>query len=168
MAQADVLQPKKTAAIESDSLGERDITQITAKDFLSALDREGLGASSLNLLPEKKKLELYNEPEWTSAIKVKDLVRALKTEKKKVELELPIDLGARVNPQWAATLAALAGAGGGSAGYPTDDQTKWWPPPIEMRKVSLDHRFDTVATQISHLTLAINEIKGKLDKLAGR
>ena len=167
-----ILEPAKKPAIESDdvSAAERDIGQISAKDFLNLLDREGLGASSLNLLPEKKKLELYLEPEWTKAIKVSDLVRVLKTEKKKVELELPLDLGARVNPPWATRpqaggYAAQTAYSGGSAGYPTDDQTHWWPPQIEMRKASLDHRFEQVAAQFAQLHVAIQEIKAKLEQV---
>lgn len=177
MANPDVLQPKKSAAIEPDATEDREIGQITAKDFLNILDKEGLGAGALsNVLPEKKKLELYTEPEWTKAIKVKDLVRVLKTEKKKTELEVPIDFGWRVNPPYASLNHALHGqyatqrnsSGGGAAGYPTDDQTHWWPPQIEMRKASLDHRFEMVSTQIAQLTVAMQDIKSQLDAIVRR
>jgi hypothetical protein len=175
-----VIEPAKRPAIESDDVAsaERDIGQISAKDFLNILDKEGLGSGSLNLLPEKKKYELYLEPEWTKAIKVKDLVRVLKAEKKKVELELPFDLGARVNPPYTAfqpggyahpgSYATQAAYGGGASGYPTDDQTRWWPPQIEMRKASLDHRFELVSSQIAQLHVTIQELKAKLEHAVNR
>jgi hypothetical protein len=169
MASPDVLQPK-SSAIEADSNQDRDIGAISAKDFLNLLDKEGLGASSLSqTLPEKKKLELYSEPEWTKAIKVKDLVRVLKTEKKKVELELPIDFGQRVNPPYATLnpshAAQIAYSGGGSS-YPNPDDPGKFPWPVEIRKASLDHRFDLVTSQIAQLTIAMQEIKAKIDHMS--
>ena len=171
MGNPDVLQPVRAAAIESDTTIDRDIGQITAKDFLNILDKEGLGASSLNLLPEKKKIELFTEPEWTKAIKVKDLVRVLKTEKKKVELEMPVDFDWRVNPLGTnprfAAGQQVAYAGGGSS-YPNPDDPQRFPWPVEIRKASLDHRFDQVASQISQLVVAMQEIKAKLEQVTHR
>jgi hypothetical protein len=175
MASPDVLHPSKSAAIEADTVSERDIASITAKDFLTILDREGLGAGSLNLLPEKKKVELHLEPEWTKALKVKDLVKALKNEKKKVELELPLGVGAYINPPYATPhvrapqLGALPhamAANGGSTSYPSDDQPdKWFPPQVEIRKASLDQRFEALAQNIAVLTAAMNELRFKLDRV---
>lgn len=166
-----ILDPARKPAIENDDISsaERDIGQITAKDFLNILDKEGLGASSLNLLPEKKKLELYLEPEWTKAIKVKDLVRVIKAEKKKVELELPLDFGQRVNPPYAASVQANPYAsqqvayGGGGSSYPNPDDPTRFPWPVEIRKASLDRRFDMVAVQISQLQATIQDLKAKLE-----
>lgn len=163
----------KMAAIEMDDVkvGERDISQISARDFLAILDREGLGATSLSVLPEKKKVELLLEPEWNKPTRVVDIVRVLKVEKKKAELELPIDVGARINPALqAAMLAGYARAsGGGATGYPgPDDDDRKFPPQVEWRKATLDHRFDLVAVQVAQLQVAVQELSARLERVLGR
>ena len=172
----------KKPAIERDDAGaDRDISQISARDFLTILDAEGLGAASLTLLPEKKKLELYQEPEWNRAIKVRDLVRSLKGEKKKVELELPFDPNIRVNPPYfqgyaaqqpyaaqpyAAQPYAARAAFGGAVGYPNPEDDTVFPYPIEIRKTQLDQRFNSVLTkltqQVAQLSVVVQELKEKI------
>lgn len=159
------VQTPKRAAIEVDENGaDRDLGQISAKDFLTVLDKEGLGASSLTLLPEKKKYELYAEPEWNRAVKVKDMVRVLKAEKKKVELEIPLDLNSRIPMSY---VGHTTFANGGTS-YPTDDNTRLWPPQIEMRKASLDHRFDVFSRQLMQLNVTIQELAEKLEQVTAR
>ena len=161
----------RKAAIDADKLAERGIGEITARDFLNILDREGLGAGSLKVLPEMKKVALYLEPEWVPDIKVHDLVRALKVEKKKVELEIPWfdrrDIWEQFRP---GTQAAAAGR----VGYPNPDDPDQpsFPPHIEFRKQNLDSRFDAVANQlnqrIAQLQVAVQELAAKLERSAGR
>lgn len=161
----------RKAAIDADKLAERGIGEITARDFLNILDREGLGAGSLKHLPEMKKVALYAEPEWVPEIKVQDLIRGLKIEKKKVELEIPpwFDRGDIWGPlkQGAATSYA------GSFGYPNPDGDQpSLPWHIEIRKTNLDSRFDAVANQlhqrIAQLQIAVQELAAKLERSAGR
>src|SRR5262245_7730691 len=65
----------KAATIDRDSAGDRQLQEISAADLVRALNAEGLGAHALSFLPEKKKFELYTEPENVGAIRVADLLR---------------------------------------------------------------------------------------------
>lgn len=93
------MSSNKKAAIDLDALGEKKLSEIKASDFLQALSEGANVTKSLTIWPEKKKRELWLEPEDYSRIRVKDLVEVLQkgwiNEKKKVELEplpvLPID-----------------------------------------------------------------------------
>jgi hypothetical protein len=76
-------EPKQAAI--SDVL-EKNLNDISAADFLSALDSGGLSVYSLRVWPEKKKYELYLEPEHYGGIKAGSLIKGI-AEKKKVELE---------------------------------------------------------------------------------
>jgi hypothetical protein len=171
-AAREVLEPGKKAAIGGDEPRglDKDITQISAKEFLTALDAQGLGASSLQLLPEKKKLELHLEPEWTRDVKVKDLVRVLASEKKKVEMELPLDLGAHLGRNGG--FATRRGAG--SVGYPAPDgDDDGFPPHIEMRKTMLDtlvrqYVQPALNAQTAALESAVRGIHARLEQLEGR
>jgi hypothetical protein len=77
----------KTAAIDLDEIGEKALSDVSAADFLAALDGTGIGAvAHLRTWPEKKKVELWAEPEHFGGVRVSDLVRGIR-EKKKLELE---------------------------------------------------------------------------------
>jgi hypothetical protein len=161
----------RKAAIDADELAERGIGEITARDFLNVLDREGLGARSLKLLPEMKKVALYAEPEWVPEIKVQDLVRALKVEKKKLELEIPpwFDRG----DVWGPAKQGPGTSVGSSVGYPNPDGDQpSLPWHLEIRKTNLDSRFDAVANQlnqrVAQLQIAVQELAAKLERSAGR
>jgi hypothetical protein len=82
-----------------------------------------------------------------------------------VELEIPLDLGQRI-PM--AGMGHTAFAGNGGNGYPADDQTRLWPPHIEMRKASLDHRFDVVSRQLLQLNVTMQELASRLEQVTGR
>ena len=53
-------------------------------NFLSALEKSHL---SITLWPEKKKLELWPEPEPWKKFRLDDIIHVIRNEKKKVELE---------------------------------------------------------------------------------
>jgi hypothetical protein len=78
----------KRAAIDLDAIGDRQLGDITASELLDALDAGGLDAlSHMPVMPEKKKVELeVDTPTW-SKVRVKDLFRVIRVEKKKAELE---------------------------------------------------------------------------------
>jgi hypothetical protein len=80
----------KLAAISMDEIGERTLGEISAAEFLSALDGEGVALDSLATWPEKKKKELWEDTEnykVVRAIDIRDVLVGIRTEKKKVELE---------------------------------------------------------------------------------
>ena len=77
----------KTAAIAADKLESKALNQISAEDFLVALNHSGVAAHTLTIWPEKKKLELYTEPENLGKVNVGRIIDIIKGEKKKVELE---------------------------------------------------------------------------------
>jgi hypothetical protein len=78
--------PAKKAAIDYERIMETPLSEVSAADFLTALDQSGQ-AQHLTYWPEKKKYELYLEPERVGEIPVGRLIDILKGEKKKVELE---------------------------------------------------------------------------------
>jgi hypothetical protein len=79
----------KKAAIDLDDIQEKPLSDVSAADFLTALSNSGVkGLTVLRVWPEKKKLELLLEPEFSPTISVGRLVDRL-TEKKKYELEKP-------------------------------------------------------------------------------
>jgi len=86
---------KKAAIAET---MEKNLDEISAADFLSALDAGGLSVYSLRIWPEKKKVELLTEPERFTGIKAGALLKGL-AEKKKVELEKLDPSEAVVNPK---------------------------------------------------------------------
>jgi hypothetical protein len=77
----------KKAAIDLDKLGEKKLADVSAADFLTALDAGGIELRHFTVWPEKKKVELWQEPENYGRISVKDIVIRIQVEKKKVELE---------------------------------------------------------------------------------
>jgi hypothetical protein len=81
------MSEQKRAAIDIDKLGDKKLSEISAADFMAALDAGGVKLDHLTLWPEKKKVELWAEPENYVKIRVIDIIRVIRTEKKKVELE---------------------------------------------------------------------------------
>jgi hypothetical protein len=78
---------ERKAAIDLDAIQDKPLDSLTAADFLNALGRTGtVGVQAMRFWPEKKKYELYVEPENLGRITMGGLIRGLR-EKKKVELE---------------------------------------------------------------------------------
>jgi hypothetical protein len=61
----------KRAAFEE--LAHRPLEEVTAAEFLEALESGGLSAQDLAVWPENKKVELTTEPENFGGVKIKDL-----------------------------------------------------------------------------------------------
>jgi hypothetical protein len=78
---------KKKASINFEEAAEKQLDQISASDFLAALDAGGLSPRNLTVWPEKKKVELLAEPENFSGLRVRDVLDVLRNEKKKLEIE---------------------------------------------------------------------------------
>ena len=67
---------EKQAAIDMDSLGDKQLDQVSAADFLRALNAGGLSLTQyMTVWPEKKKVELFVEPENVGRVRVRDLHR---------------------------------------------------------------------------------------------
>ena len=77
----------KRAAIDLDEISTRQLGEVTAADFLAALHAGGLSAGHLTVWPEKKKVELWLEPEDFRRIQVGPIINVIRVEKKKRELE---------------------------------------------------------------------------------
>jgi hypothetical protein len=87
MKEEETMQAGKKAAIDVDDIQDKTLDQVSAADFLTALNNSGrTGAMVLRAWPEKKKYELLLEPEFNRGINVGVLVGRLR-EKKKYELE---------------------------------------------------------------------------------
>lgn len=71
-----------------DEIAEQPLNKVTVQQFLDALNASELSVRSLVFWPEKKKVELFVEPENQGNVKVGDLIAKLRAEKKKVELEV--------------------------------------------------------------------------------
>ena len=68
----------KKAAIDLDDIRDKPLDQVSAADFLTALSNSGqLGASVFRVWPEKKKYELWLEPEFNKGINIGALVSQL-------------------------------------------------------------------------------------------
>ena len=81
---------EKKAAIKFEDIAEKKLSDISAADFIAALNAGGATqAVGLHVWPEKKKLELFTEPENVTGITVKDFLGIMAGEKKKRELEKP-------------------------------------------------------------------------------
>lgn len=86
----------RRAAIPDDLL-DKPLAEISAADLvkaLSASQQPQLGV----ILADKKKYELWVEENPVDRIPLRELLDKLRGEKKKVELELPFDIGQIVNP----------------------------------------------------------------------
>ncbi|MGB5051741.1 MAG: hypothetical protein WBO46_22535 [Caldilineaceae bacterium] len=75
------------AAIDLDAIGQKTLTEISAADFLAALEQSDVSIRRLVGLPEKKKVEFWSEPETVPDNTVGDLLSYIRNEKKKLELE---------------------------------------------------------------------------------
>jgi hypothetical protein len=82
-----VAQEKKTPAFDPDAIRSKSLDQVSASDLLQALQHGGVGIGHLTVWPEKKKYELWVEPENLGKVDVGRLIDILRGEKKKVELE---------------------------------------------------------------------------------
>lgn len=85
----------KLAAIDLDEIAETPLAELTADTFLEALVA-GKSVEHLRFWPEKKKYELYQEPESIGEVRFGRFRDILKGEKKKTELEVPPDLWERL------------------------------------------------------------------------
>jgi hypothetical protein len=81
------MEQKKKAAIDMDAIEKKRLDEISAADFLSALNAGGIALDHLTVWPEKKKVELWREPESYGEINVADIIARIRAEKKKIELE---------------------------------------------------------------------------------
>lgn len=78
---------ERIAAIDLEAIESRTLDSISAADFVTALAGAGtIGAQALRTWPEKKKYELFVEPENAGKVTVGGLLKGVR-EKKKVELE---------------------------------------------------------------------------------
>src|SRR5438477_12102773 len=81
------MNAKKRPAIDLDAIEDKKLSEISAADFLTALNAGGLtAAAGFHVWPEKKKVELFVGPENFGGVRVGDLFKGIR-EKKKVELE---------------------------------------------------------------------------------
>lgn len=78
----------KKAAIEFKEVEDTPLEELSADRFLEALNQKNL-VPLLRVWPEKKKYELYHEPENIGEIPLGRLRDILENEKKKVEIEIP-------------------------------------------------------------------------------
>lgn len=91
---------QKKAAISPEAIDHKKLNEISAADFLASLNAGGTSTvSALHLWPEKKKLELWAEPEGFGGVTAGALRKWFHTEKKKLELEKPPGLERFVDPR---------------------------------------------------------------------
>jgi len=77
----------RRAAIDLEALENKTLDSLSAADFLTALSGAGaIGAQAIRFWPEKKKYELYLEPENLGKVTVGGIFTRVR-EKKKIELE---------------------------------------------------------------------------------
>jgi hypothetical protein len=81
--------PERRSAIPPDELLERPIEQLSAAEFISALNHPDLDQTAVRLLPDKKKYELWVEEIDVTKLTTRALIDRLRNEKKKAELEVP-------------------------------------------------------------------------------
>jgi hypothetical protein len=80
--------PKLKSAIPPDEVLSRSLSEISAADFIQLLGRDDLvDKDALAILPDKKKFELWIDEGTVFSRPIGDLVKQIKSEKKKVELE---------------------------------------------------------------------------------
>ena len=78
---------ERKAAIDLEAIEQKTLDSISAADFVTALSGAGtIGAQVLRAWPEKKKYELFVEPENAGKVTVGGLLKGVR-EKKKIELE---------------------------------------------------------------------------------
>lgn len=76
----------KRAAVPAD-LAERRLGELSAIDFLGALQSAKVSQVELGVLADKKKFELWVEETQIDKLAIKDLLERVRGEKKKLELE---------------------------------------------------------------------------------
>jgi hypothetical protein len=78
---------ERKAAVDLEALANKPLESLSAADFLGALTSAGaIGVHAMRFWPEKKKYELYTEPENLGKTTLDGIFRGVR-EKKKVELE---------------------------------------------------------------------------------
>lgn len=78
---------ERKAAIDMDALQEKPLDSMSAAEFISVLGRSGaIGVQAMRFWPEKKKYELWAEPENLGRVTIGGLFKGVR-EKKKYELE---------------------------------------------------------------------------------
>jgi hypothetical protein len=77
----------RTAAIPPDEILDRPFGELSAAELLSALSHQRVPASVSALLPDKKKYELWVDEGVIDKVPLSEILRKLRLEKKKVELE---------------------------------------------------------------------------------
>jgi hypothetical protein len=91
---------QKKAAISPEAIDHKKLNEISAADFLASLNAGGTSTvSALRVWPEKKKLELWAEPEGFGGVTAGAFREWLRREKKKLELEKPPGLEGFVDPR---------------------------------------------------------------------
>ena len=88
---------KKRAAIDVDECLGKPLEELSAVELITTLERRSTPQIAA-ILTDKKKYELWVEENPLPTLRLGELLEKLKLEKKKVELELPFDLGEKVNP----------------------------------------------------------------------
>jgi hypothetical protein len=79
---------KAAAAIDVDSLLDRPLAELSAMEFIQALNHPKYASPSLGLIADKKKYELWVEEGVLGRYRLGDILQKLRGEKKKVELEV--------------------------------------------------------------------------------
>lgn len=87
------------AAIDVEAALERPLGEISAAQFLQVLAHPKVSSASLGILADKKKYELWVEEGVIAKIPVGDIIRRVRAEKKKYELEPFPDFGRYVFPE---------------------------------------------------------------------
>ncbi len=77
----------KAAIPPDDKLMGRSLGELSAVEFLQILQRGDLGIGVAQILPDKKKYELWVEESIVTKIPIGDLIDRIRKEKKKLELE---------------------------------------------------------------------------------
>ena len=86
------------AAIPPDDLLNRPLGELSAVEFLQVLHHPAVGKANIAILADKKKYELWVDEGPILKINLRDVIELIKTEKKKIELEVPDRIGPVVNP----------------------------------------------------------------------
>ena len=78
---------ERKAAIDLEAVADRSLDSLSAVEFMGALSRAGtIGVQAMRFWPEKKKYELWSEPENLGKMTIGGLFKGVR-EKKKIELE---------------------------------------------------------------------------------
>jgi hypothetical protein len=86
------------AAIDVDQILDRPLADISAADFIRALNHPRISHTLRPIIADKKKYELWVDEGGIGRIPLKELLEKLRGEKKKAELEVPDPFGPVVLP----------------------------------------------------------------------